>query len=231
MEPIQEASAVRLAIEHYLIVTLQKKTILNAVRLEHIKELLAERPSQRALNAALECAFTTNNEQAAELLINYGANHHFLNMKHRYHFPLWHAAAKGWVSICELLLKKGAQVNACMDHFESPAVRPTTALGAAALHGRAGVVELLLAHNADITIIEDKGRGILHIAAFALQQAFQNIPNPKDRAKYMQDRDYESTCKLLIAHGADKNLQDAYGKTAYDHYSILKILKPNEKSK
>jgi len=65
MEPVEEASAVRLAIEHYLIETLQKKTILNAVRLEHLRELLRERPRQSAVDDALECAFTTHNEEAA----------------------------------------------------------------------------------------------------------------------------------------------------------------------
>lgn len=226
-DPVEEASAVRLAIEHYLIETLQKKTILNTVRLEHLKELLRERPRQSAIDDALECAFKTDNEPAAELLIKHGAHHDFLEMKHRYHFPLWHAAVHGWVNLCRLLLEKNAQVNARMDPCESDPARPTTALGAAVLHGRARVVELLLTHKADAKIIEKKGRGILHIAAFGLQQAFQNIPNPKYRAQFLQGRDYESTCKLLIAYGADKNLKDDSGKTAHDGYAMLEILKPN----
>jgi hypothetical protein len=237
MEPVEESRTVRLtiektnavslAIDHALCVTIEKKSISNDARLEQLKELLAAKPSQKALNAALDRAFTINNEAAAELFINHGADHDLRKMKYSYYFPLWNVAARGWVNLCKLLLEKNAAVNAQMYPLKSLAVRPMTALGVAALHGRAYVVELLLAHKANTNIIENKGRGVLHLAVFGLQQAYRNIPNPRDHAKYMQDRDYETTCKLLIEHGADKNLKDDAGKTAHDYYQMFEFLKPN----
>lgn len=225
---IEKGSAIRSAINRYLGDLLYEK-LSDAVKLKRLKELLATNPSERAVNRALECAFSTQNKSAAKLLINHGADPNFLKIEDNNYFPLWNAAARGWTDICALLLEKNACVNAQMEHSQPREVSPRTALGIAALHGRASVIELLLAHKADCTVTENKNRTLLHLAAYGIKQAYIHNPNPKDFALYLQDRDYEKTCNLLIAHGIDKNALDVAGQTAYDYYPMLEILKPNIK--
>ena len=61
------------------------------------------------------------------------------------------AAANGNIETLELLLQKGADINAISDHGE-------TALIVAAMSGQKEVINILLQNNVDINAKDDAGR-------------------------------------------------------------------------
>lgn len=99
--------------------------------------------------------------------------------------PLHKAANRGNKDVVELLLTKGADVNAKNTEGVTP-------LHWAALQGEKYVAELLLARGADVNVKDTDGRTPLH---WAEELGSQDI------------------AKLLLAKGADANAKDNDGKT------------------
>ena len=106
--------------------------------------------------------------------------------------PLHVAAATGHVPVIELLIARGADI-------EAPDARQRTPLLHAATHRRSSAAKCLLDHGAELTSRDVDGHTALHIA--------------------VQD-DHASTVALLIQHGADVNTTLKQGTTPL-HSALL----------
>ena len=96
------------------------------------------------------------------------------------------AADRGSKEVCELLIKKGADVNASLVTFG------TTALMIAAVNGEKEVCQLLIDNDADINASAQSGWTALMSAA---------------------ENGHKEVCELLIDNDADVNATDKYGET------------------
>jgi ankyrin repeat protein/tetratricopeptide (TPR) repeat protein len=132
--------------------------------------------------------------------------------------PLITAAENGHKAMVELLLERGADINA-------KDKRGMTALHLAAQHGFQAVVEALIAHKADVNALDDGRRTPLAVAAAykrasVVQQLLQAGANPN-----LVDG-YGATCladaagngspesvKVLLAAGANPNAEGNNGRT------------------
>ncbi|XP_053570095.1 ankyrin repeat and MYND domain-containing protein 2 isoform X1 [Bombina bombina] len=85
--------------------------------------------------------------------------------------PLMHAAYKGKVDMCELLLQHGADVN-CNEH-----VQGYTALMFAGLSGNKEITWLLLEAGADTDVVNSVGRTAAQMAAFVGQHDCVTVIN------------------------------------------------------
>jgi ankyrin repeat protein len=117
--------------------------------------------------------------------------------------PLWYAADEGHKEIVELLIAKGADVNAKNKGDVTP-------LYGAARSGRKEVAELLIAKGADVNAKDVNGTIPLHYAAY---------------------EGHKEIVELLIAKGAEVNAKtDVYGRTplhfaaATGHKEIAELL-------
>jgi ankyrin repeat protein len=135
-------------------------------------------------------------------------------------WSMQNAAAHGSISVLEMLLRMGVDVNAVgpdghraldiaclkgdatvakllLEHGANPALRNdsgATPLHDAALSGNGKVVELLLAHGAEVNAVDPKsGSTPLHYAA-----SFGRL----------------DAVKILVGHGADASRKNAEGLTA-----------------
>jgi ankyrin repeat protein len=154
---------------------------------KEIAELLIEHGAGVSLNIVARLG----NLAGVKKLIDEGAN---VNIEGRYgETPLHDAANKGHEEIAELLIAKGANINAGL----------YTPLHTAVSKGRMDIVKLLLQNGANINAQDEEGgtgTAPLHILA-----------------KYKHDySNYDYTkidmIELLIANGADVNLKD-HGQT------------------
>jgi ankyrin repeat protein len=109
--------------------------------------------------------------------------------------PIVYAAGKGLVSIVQLLLDAGLDVNAAYGH-------DLTALMWAAGHANIvpvqdglATVKLLVERGADLNLVDDRGRTALMIAA---------------------GRGHAQIAAWLVENGADPRVKDRGGKTARD---------------
>ena len=102
--------------------------------------------------------------------------------------PLLFAVEGGNIQIVELLLEKGADVNA------KNIVQVTPLLSGVDLNNY-GIVKLLISHGADLNAQTETGTSPLHNAAI-----------------YGRNR----ILKLLVEHGANVNIRARYGKTPLD---------------
>jgi len=113
----------------------------------------------------------------------------------------------GNVGIVTLLLQKGADPNAQRESKLTP-------LQLASFHGNADIVELLIAHGANVN-----HRGWRHNDT-ALQVAALH--------------DHLDVVRLLLKHGADRNYRDMVNKTALDlakergHTNVVALLSRTE---
>jgi len=108
--------------------------------------------------------------------------------------PLQHAAYKGNLELCEMLLALGADVN------YSAHENGYTALMFAALSGKKDVVRLLLEHDACVGLVNSVQRTAAQMAAFIGQHEIVSLINnffsPKDLEYYCQPRGLETEPKL-----------------------------------
>jgi len=108
--------------------------------------------------------------------------------------PLQHAAYKGNVELCEVLLAHGADVN------YSAHENGYTALMFAALSGKKDVVRVLLEHDACVGLVNSVQRTAAQMAAFIGQHDIVSLINnffsPKELEYYCQPRGLETEPKL-----------------------------------
>jgi len=108
--------------------------------------------------------------------------------------PLQHAAYKGSLELCEMLLAHGADVN------YSAHENGYTALMFAALSGKKDVVRVLLEHDACVGLVNSVHRTAAQMAAFIGQHEIVSLINnffsPKDLEYYCQPRGLETEPKL-----------------------------------
>ena len=150
--------------------------------LQRIQSMLQNSPDLiTGSGAELVNAAENGQLRVAAFLLDHGANVNGSSDTH----PLIHAAARDQKTMVELLLSRGADVNARDSSGE-------TAVMVAAQHGYKSIVEVLLAHHGDLN---EKGPG----GITALHQAVT--------------KGYADIAGLLITNGADVNAVDDHGET------------------
>ncbi|XP_050513815.1 integrin-linked protein kinase [Diabrotica virgifera virgifera] len=102
--------------------------------------------------------------------------------------PLHWAAMKGYNKIVEMLLLRGARVNATNRGDDTP-------LHMAAAHGHREIVNMLLRQRADVNFTNEHGNSPLHYACFW---------------------NYIEIAEDLVHHGAKVAIANKYGQTALD---------------
>lgn len=217
----EDVDVLQLAYDNQMRSTLHSCYLEQDIKIARLKKLIAAGPSEEGMKSALDDAFNNDNEEAALLLVNYGAPIHFdQNGRPANYFPLWHAAARGWVKICDHLIEKGANVNAAYDISRDT---PPTALAVAAYNGRDTVVALLIARGANLQAKSHyKGYTALHCAILGAI-ARKDARKSSNRLSEAQTEDirYKEVLNLLIERGIDQSARDNAGNTAYDllpHY-------------
>jgi ankyrin repeat protein len=121
------------------------------------------------------------------------------------------AAHFGKKEVVKLLLENGADVNA-ISHSQVSYIPSNTALHAAIAGERSlEVIQLLLAHRANTTIMDSNGHTSLHVAAFHMNST--------------------QIVGLLLKHGADVNAKSDDGVYAIDlareqgHTAVIDVLR------
>lgn len=124
------------------------------------------------------------------------------------------AVERGDFNTVKELIENGANVDARDRMMNTPLIR-------AASLGNAKMVELFLEHGADINAQNADGQTAL-IAAADYNRHLGNLDVDS----------YEATIKLLLDAGADVQVRDNTGRTAYDYArpSIKKLIESHMKS-
>jgi ankyrin repeat protein len=172
-------------------------------------------------------------QQAAEVLLQYGADPNLIIEQKGHQMPIHLAAANNHVGVVEALLNKGADVNAKTE-------KGTTPMGIAAKQGAVEMVQCLLKHHVDIV----ESRALFH-ASFCRETtevmdillkagADINAPDPQGvtplfaavYAVSLQNVQY------LLSHGADTKLHPP-GRTLLQHafasWGSIEALPENKK--
>jgi ankyrin repeat protein len=167
-------------------ITGQKQPKLAGKKLQTEKKALSRR-EQRMLDSDLLSEARRGSLRKVKSLLKAGANIEGRGYLGNYGWtPLMHAALNPDISICALLIEKGAKINARNK-------RGTTALTLAARHGLTETCAFLIEKGADVKAKDDIGMTALFFAA---------------------QGDSSQTCALLLEKGADVNARDKSGKTA-----------------
>ncbi|XP_063159794.1 ankyrin repeat and MYND domain-containing protein 2 [Candoia aspera] len=129
--------------------------------------------------ALLEVIGKGNTEEASRLL---GSKTVCVNCLDEHGMtPLMHAAYKGKVDICRLLLRHGADVN-CNDHEHG-----YTALMFAGLSGNKDITWMMLEAGAEMDVVNSVGRTAAQMAAFVGQHDCVTVINnffPREKLNY-----------------------------------------------
>lgn len=172
--------------------------------LQKVKALVEGGAALNQVNSwgsALHSAVRYGTPEIIEYLVDHGANVDVTDDITN-ETPLIAAAGMGNRAAAEVLIKKGANVNAVSKFGGSP-------LTSAAYFGRYEVVKLLIEKGADLA--RDGGAAYLQCA----KGMAQHTPRTEDeRARYV----YIATADLLVAKGVDVNAVDSDGWNAL-HYT------------
>jgi ankyrin repeat protein len=172
-------------------------------------------------------------QQAAEVLLQYGANPNLIIEQKSHQMPIHLAAANNHVGVAEALLNKGADVNAKTE-------KGSTSMSIAAKQGAVEMVKCLLNHKVDI----NESRALFH-AAFCRETtevmdillkagADINAPDPQGvtpifAAVYAVSL---QNVQFLLSHGADTKLHPP-GRTLLQHafasWGSIEALPENKK--
>ena len=177
-------------------------------------------PTAKAPDISIHEAVGTGNIEAVKKHLAAGTD---VNANDGGWTPLWYAADEGHKEIVELLIAKGADVNAKNKGDVTP-------LYGAARSGRKEVAELLIAKGADVNARDDAGRIPLHSAIggdhkeivelLIAKGADVNAKNDKFVGTFLHWAavvGQNEIVKLLIAKGADVNAKDYAGVTPLDY--------------
>eukprot|EP01012_Entosiphon_sulcatum_P015500 TRINITY_DN2044_c0_g1_i1.p1 TRINITY_DN2044_c0_g1~~TRINITY_DN2044_c0_g1_i1.p1 ORF type:complete len:242 (-),score=61.95 TRINITY_DN2044_c0_g1_i1:4-705(-) len=154
-------------------------------------------------DAALLDAAIHGKLKEAQTAIRKGAN---VNMQSKQNTPLHWASYKGHAHVLELLLQKGANIDA-------RGVKGQTALDDAVEKGHKAVVEVLLKHGADVFTVTNEGK---RPADFAKAESHREIADmlaaqaEKQRRKEEEARQLKT--QVTAAVEARKGQLDAAGK-------------------
>jgi len=141
----------------------------------------------RRKNSALNKAAKLGYPEMITLLVEYGAD---LESKNSYQYtPLMTAATTRRKSVVSELLRLGAQVD-------NATTLDTTALANASYSGYADIMEVLLDAGANINMV--------------------NKQESKTPLMFTAENGHIEATVLLLKRGADRTMQDRYGKTAAD---------------
>lgn len=121
--------------------------------------------------------------------------------------PLLDAAAVGHSGIIRRLLDAGADVNLVSGGWFT---LEETALDAAAAEGYLDVVELLLAHGADVRARDSVGTTCVDVAT----GLSSHVRDSSQKAWICTARRTPDIIRTLVRHGADVNARDQFGSTA-----------------
>jgi ankyrin repeat protein len=172
-------------------------------------------------------------QQAAEILLEYGANPNLTIEQKNHQMAIHLAAANNHVGVAEALLNKGADVNAKTEKGSTP-------MSIAAKQGAVDMVKCLLKHKVNI----DESRALFH-AAFCRETtevmdillkagADINAPDPQGvtpifAAVYAVSL---QNVQFLLSHGADTKLHPP-GRTLLQHafasWGSIEALPENKK--
>ena len=141
-------------------------------------------PEEKATNDA-------NDMEIVMLLIKNGAD---VKKANKDGTLLHYVAARGWYEVAELLIAKGANVNARYYKGEGRIYDGYTALHFAAENGHTDIVKLLITNGANVNAKEGSGETPLCIAA---------------------SKGYRNIAEFLIAKGADVNAKGLYFYTRF----------------
>jgi len=164
----------------------------------------------------LMTAISSKNINLVALLVNCGARVNESMKSHKV-FPLHRASAIGCRDICELLIARGADVNAEGEHSKSP-------LHLATQYGYQNIVELLLDCGANVNALDTKERSPLFASVQHNHQEIVELLLSRSAEVNLTDKSgYTPLClafhnsgddeiiRLLVNYGADVNVRDAQG--------------------
>jgi ankyrin repeat protein len=185
-------------------------------QIQRLQDMLQNSPDLINANGnELGRAANSGELRVAAFLLDHGAN---VNGNDTQNIPLVMAALNGQKTMVELLLSRGADVNA-------GAGTGNTALRTAAASGYQAVVEVLLAHKADVNATDNNQENsplemaVINDHVKILQMLLAAGANPnaatKDGVTPLQlaaQRGDLAVIKMLLTAGANPNAGDKYGR-------------------
>lgn len=187
------------------LIDLIKSPVKNVeLRLQNIQRLLDAGASPDAYDNhskkdALEWALDFKKNDIAKFLILRQAK---LTGNH-----LSAVARMGNLELCKLMITS-ANVNFRDECGWTPLYSATS-------RGHCSIMKFLIENGADVNAkTNEQDTPLLQVSYLAAQRG-------------KSTSELENICRLLIAHGADKNIKNLDGETAYDRYPKFEFLKPD----
>jgi ankyrin repeat protein len=166
----------------------------------------------------LIAAIMGRNKNLIELLLNCGANVN-QKMKSKNVYPLHRASAIGCLSICELLIAHGADVNALGEHGKTP-------LHLATQLGHQNITELLLDCGANVNALdESKSSPLFEAARHHDLSVVQSLLDRGAEVNLIDDQSWtpllrafqhsgnDEIVRVLVTYGANVNVRGLRGES------------------